>query len=405
MINLNMLFSIVNHNFPFLAPLIAHLNFSFSTDLDCPAIAQSSGTIVFNLKRLEEVEKYYPRHIFIQFFIFLLLHEIAHFLCQHFSRSRKLLEINPQIPEYVLNLAADAEVNEILKLLSSTLNFLDFPESICEPVTYESLGLDPEGNYFEKAVCELLERGNFGLAPLEKLVIEAEDKEIEWVAQQVMEKFKEFASRIGTSPGNEKFDLFVSKRGFEILANLSNILKNIVFSQYGHFLFYGFPPHPTLYSILKPCKILSPGLAGIKLAVGIVLDTSGSMPEMFIEKALENILGLASSPFRIKIYLVPCDAEAGEIIEDPKPGKISLQGRGGTILWSGVRKLAQRRPDIVIFLTDGYSIWPTDEEIEETFKNSPIPDFIFVILHWANELPPEPPSLKGKVLKTIYIPL
>jgi len=131
------------------------------------------------------------------------------------------------------------------------------------------------------------------------------------------------------------------------------------------------------------------------------------MPELFIKKSIQAILGVVT--VQGPVLAVSCDTEAyyrfvvrGHLHEFP------LYGGGGTALWAGVQAILERpyppgapqEITTVIILTDGYSDWPSDEEAQET-----IPDnvAIFVVLLHQGRNVPKIPSFGGRLKQVVSL--
>ena len=93
---------------------------------------------------------------------------------------------------------------------------------------------------------------------------------------------------------------------------------------------------------------------------GVVLDTSGSMTEKDIAKALGSIASLAEAKEVPYVRVVFCDADAydaGYLSPEDIAGRVQVRGRGGTVLQKGIdciRKAADFPADgAVLIITDG----------------------------------------------------
>ena len=101
--------------------------------------------------------------------------------------------------------------------------------------------------------------------------------------------------------------------------------------------------------------------------ISVLVDTSGSMSVGDLTAAVSEIGGIlaASGNGDEGIDLWACDAEvhgpyAVKAIKD-----IKLRGGGGTDMRPGIAKImATTDPDIIVCLTDGYTPWPTDDELK-----------------------------------------
>jgi predicted metal-dependent peptidase len=94
---------------------------------------------------------------------------------------------------------------------------------------------------------------------------------------------------------------------------------------------------------------------------GVVLDTSGSMDNALLGKALGAIAAYSASRDVPAARVVFCDAaayDAGYLSPDDIAGRVQVRGRGGTILQPGV-DLLERAADFpkdgpILVITDGY---------------------------------------------------
>ena len=98
-----------------------------------------------------------------------------------------------------------------------------------------------------------------------------------------------------------------------------------------------------------------------------VIDTSGSMDEEDLTKAVSEILGLADSFPAVHLYIISNDADVwGEPIEVKNGNRekikhLELQGGGGTDFRPAFELVTQRwssKIDCLIFFTDGYGDFP-----------------------------------------------
>lgn len=94
---------------------------------------------------------------------------------------------------------------------------------------------------------------------------------------------------------------------------------------------------------------------------GVVLDTSGSMPNQLLGKALGTVASYAIARDVPSVRLVFCDADAydaGYVAPEEIAGRVRIRGRGGTVLQPGV-DLLESAPDFpsdgpILLITDGW---------------------------------------------------
>jgi predicted metal-dependent peptidase len=102
--------------------------------------------------------------------------------------------------------------------------------------------------------------------------------------------------------------------------------------------------------------------------IAVAVDTSGSMMQQEISQAMAEIEGIRKQ-FKAKVYLMDCDAachSGGWIL--PHQSLPKLKGGGGTDFRPVFEHLNKMRvhPNIVVFFTDGYGAFPTEEPDYET---------------------------------------
>jgi len=110
-----------------------------------------------------------------------------------------------------------------------------------------------------------------------------------------------------------------------------------------------------------------PGVTAQKgLNAVVAIDTSGSMSQEQLVKALSEIWGLVQSFRSVKLYLMTCDADVWDVVELKNGNKnllkkLKMHGGGGTDfrpVFKLVKKNYQNMIDCLIFFTDGYGDFP-----------------------------------------------
>ncbi|WP_028065347.1 vWA domain-containing protein [Solirubrobacter soli] len=96
--------------------------------------------------------------------------------------------------------------------------------------------------------------------------------------------------------------------------------------------------------------------------VAIVCDTSGSMHDELLARALaevENVLSRAGLRQR-QVRVLSVDAAVHAVQRVSRATQIALAGGGGTDMGAGIEAAAalRPRPTVTIVLTDGYTPWP-----------------------------------------------
>jgi predicted metal-dependent peptidase len=109
-------------------------------------------------------------------------------------------------------------------------------------------------------------------------------------------------------------------------------------------------------------KVVLPTLRRPIPDVAIVCDTSGSMHERLLARALTEIeavltrAGLRQSQVRV----LAVDTDVHVVRRVSRAAQVQLAGGGGTDMGAGIEAAAQLRPrpSVVVVLTDGYTPWP-----------------------------------------------
>ena len=96
--------------------------------------------------------------------------------------------------------------------------------------------------------------------------------------------------------------------------------------------------------------------------VAIVCDTSGSMHDELLARALaevENVLSRAGLRQR-QVRVLSVDAAVHAVQRVSRAKQVALAGGGGTDMGAGIEAAAalRPRPTVTIVLTDGYTPWP-----------------------------------------------
>jgi predicted metal-dependent peptidase len=107
--------------------------------------------------------------------------------------------------------------------------------------------------------------------------------------------------------------------------------------------------------------VVLPALVQPVPRVVVVVDTSASMSQEHLERALAEVQGLLrSSGIRgSRLTVLSCDAAIRSSQEVFAVEQVSLHGGGGTNMGEGLRAAAalRPRPDLIVVLTDGQTPW------------------------------------------------
>jgi predicted metal-dependent peptidase len=118
---------------------------------------------------------------------------------------------------------------------------------------------------------------------------------------------------------------------------------------------------PSRRAHLSPDVVL-PTLIRPVPDVAIVCDTSGSMHDRLLARALAEVEGVLSRAglrqLQVRVLAVDTDVHAARRVS--RASQVQLAGGGGTDMGAGIAgAVALRpRPSVVVVLTDGYTPWP-----------------------------------------------
>jgi predicted metal-dependent peptidase len=107
--------------------------------------------------------------------------------------------------------------------------------------------------------------------------------------------------------------------------------------------------------------ILLPALYRPQPEIAVVCDTSGSMHDELLARALAEVEGLvAAQGLRRQLRVLAVDTQVHASSRVASARQVTLAGGGGTDMGAGIHAAVALRPaaDVIVVLTDGYTPWP-----------------------------------------------
>lgn len=110
-------------------------------------------------------------------------------------------------------------------------------------------------------------------------------------------------------------------------------------------------------------KVVLPSLRQPVPSVAVVVDTSGSVDDAMLSRALAEVSGvLKAVGQREGVHVLAVDAVVQSCRRVFRQEQVQLTGGGGTNMGAGLEAAAKLRPSpqVVVVITDGYTPWPTN---------------------------------------------
>jgi predicted metal-dependent peptidase len=146
-------------------------------------------------------------------------------------------------------------------------------------------------------------------------------------------------------------------------------------------------------------KVILPAMHRPIPNVAVVCDTSGSMHEQLLARALAEVEGLlARGGLRqAQIRVLAVDTNVHAVRRVSRASQVELAGGGGTDMGAGIAAAAalRPRPSVIVVLTDGFTPWPDKPPkgvriVVGLLTQSRIPIDHFAPPTWARVLQIEP---------------
>ena len=105
--------------------------------------------------------------------------------------------------------------------------------------------------------------------------------------------------------------------------------------------------------------VLRPAMTRPVPSIAVVVDTSGSMGQHELDRALTEINAIIATVVpgeSVRVLSVDTDVHTDQRIHNSN--QIRLEGAGGTNMGTGIAAAAETKPDAIVVITDGWTPWP-----------------------------------------------
>ena len=330
------------------------MNTKFGLDLNCDTAYTDGTRICFSPKFMDKLSD--------SELDFILMHEILHIVLRHCKR-------NGNLNNLIFNIACDIVVNS--NILKS--NDMDI-KSITLKCAGEAMHIAPDGKegylYTAEEVYEMLIDG------IKELKFNSFDNHDHWSSsknnQEVWdERIVSAISAIKESNGIGKVPLGILREYNKLInpvLNWREILKDFLSKDIYDYSFNKTDKRYTdvfLPDFSEECDVL-------KLNVLFVVDTSGSITNKDLGKALAEIKSAINESDHLEGYILCLDAKTYDLIplSEFDINTFQAHGGGGTDFTeffnnlNNIRNQINSNIDLIIFMTDGRDTFP-DEELRQ----------------------------------------
>ena len=330
------------------------MNMKFSIDVNSPTAYTDGNKICFGPEFMDELN---DREL-----EFVLMHELLHVVLKHCYRG---LEYN----NFWFNVACDIVVNSnILKSRDMDLSYISIRKY------GESMHLAPNGdegyNYTAEEVYEMLKSIAKEIPGLASMFDDHSKWGMSGLSSEWDERIVSSISIINESgKGAGKIPLGALRQYNKLInpqVNWKIILRDFMSREVND---YSFSPPDRRYDGPFFMPDFNGDVDVLKLNVLFAIDTSGSVSNEAIGAALTEIKAVIDESYSIDGFIVCLDAD----LYEPTPisefdiNNFKAQGGGGTnfkAFFEAVPEISKKmknKPDLIIFITDGYDDFPSEE--------------------------------------------
>lgn len=330
------------------------MNMRFSIDVNSPTAYTDGNKICFGPEFMDELN---DREL-----EFVLMHELLHVVLKHCYRG---LEYN----NFWFNVACDIVVNSnILKSRDMDLSYISIRKY------GESMHLAPNGdegyNYTAEEVYEMLKSIAKEIPGLASMFDDHSKWGMSGLSSEWDERIVSSISIINESgKGAGKIPLGALRQYNKLInpqVNWKIILRDFMSREVND---YSFSPPDRRYDGPFFMPDFNGDVDVLKLNVLFAIDTSGSVSNEAIGAALTEIKAVIDESYSIDGFIVCLDAD----LYEPTPisefdiNNFKAKGGGGTnfkAFFEAVPEISKKmknKPDLIIFITDGYDDFPSEE--------------------------------------------
>ena len=330
------------------------MNMKFSIDVNSPTAYTDGNKICFGPEFMDELN---DREL-----EFVLMHELLHVVLKHCYRG---LEYN----NFWFNVACDIVVNSnILKSRDMDLSYISIRKY------GESMHLAPNGdegyNYTAEEVYEMLKSKAKEIPGLASMFDDHSKWGMSGLSSEWDERIVSSISIINESgKGAGKIPLGALRQYNKLInpqVNWKIILRDFMSREVND---YSFSPPDRRYDGPFFMPDFNDEVDVLKLNVLFAIDTSGSVSNEAIGAALTEVKAVIDESDSIDGFIVCLDSD----LYEPTPisefdiDNFKAQGGGGTSFKAffeavpEISKKMKNKPDLIIFITDGYDDFPDEE--------------------------------------------
>jgi predicted metal-dependent peptidase len=321
-----------------------------------------------------------------------LIHEVLHLALLHVQRGKnKRLNKGKLPPHMIWNLAIDCHANFIAMQNGAVLpndiackadinrNKVDIvaldqgkPKVIysvqdCSKKTSEEIYIELYNNLpFEKRPGEFYVESDFGGQDVHYYAEGADGDKIsekaerEWKQRALNAIYR--SKSIGNLPaGMERLINEMIEPQVPWQSKLYKFITDDIISDYTYMR-----PHKRSEAV----GFYTPSFTKEKLYLAFFADTSGSIDDGTISEFKSEGVAILKSFENVEMIFGYCDADVQSVVEINSGDEEKLmfskpKGGGGTDMRKILKWLEkeEKKPDVVVILTDGYTPWPTTEEV------------------------------------------